>query len=135
MEMRDRQIWGLFAAAVFVPLGLALAAPPAHAGGDVTHGAQVFRRCLICHNVKSTEGNKIGPNLHGLFDRAAGKQKGFAYSSGIAGATFTWDDARLEKWLTDPQSFSPGAKMAFKVPDAKDRADVIAYLHQVTEEK
>lgn len=140
--MGDWRAFRRLGIAALLPLGLALgmpaasaAAPAAAAVGNPVKGAQIFKRCMICHTIAPTDGNRIGPNLHGLFEREAGKQKGFNYSPGIAKSTFKWDDARLNLWLTDPQAFSPNAKMAFKLPDAQERADVIAYLHQVTEAK
>jgi|SRR6185437_4500938 len=112
---------------------LIMSAAAVRAGGDPTKGEAVFKRCALCHNIKAGEPNKIGPNLHGLFDRDAGKAAGFTYSSGLAAANFKWDDAKLDKWLTKPQDFIAGAKMPFNVSDAQDRANVIAYLHQAAE--
>ncbi|MFY9695283.1 MAG: c-type cytochrome, partial [Xanthobacteraceae bacterium] len=45
----------------------------ARAAGDPAKGETVFKGCALCHNAKAGEPNKIGPNLHGLFDRDAGK--------------------------------------------------------------
>ncbi len=102
-------------------------------GGDPAKGAAVFKSCALCHNIKAGEPNKIGPNLHGLFDRQAGKAPGFGYSPGLAAAKFKWDDAKLDKWLTSPQGFMADATMPFNVANAQDRADAIAYLHQAAE--
>ena len=112
---------------------LIMSAPAVRAGGDPAKGEVVFKRCALCHNIKAGEPNKIGPNLHGLFDRDVGKAPGFAYSSGLAAANSKWDDAKLDKWLIKPQDFIAGAKMPFNVSDAQDRANVIAYLHQAAE--
>ncbi|MGB6536531.1 MAG: cytochrome c family protein [Xanthobacteraceae bacterium] len=103
------------------------------AGGDAAKGTAVFKSCSLCHNIKAGEPNKIGPNLHGLFEREAGKAPGFSYSPGLTAATFKWDDDKLNKWLTKPQDFIAGAKMPFAVADVQDRANVIAYLHQAAE--
>ncbi len=118
-----------------LPIALAaaclLAAGTAEAAGDAAKGAQVFKRCTICHTINAGEPNRVGPNLHGLFERGTGKGPGYNnYSEGLKGSTEKWDDARLEEYLTNPQKFSPGARMAFRVPDAQDRQDVIAYLHE-----
>lgn len=110
-----------------------LTAPAARADGDAAKGAVVFNTCGICHNIKPGQPNKIGPNLHGLFDRDAGKAPGFNYSSGLAAANFKWDDDKLNKWLTKPQNFIAGAKMPFNLPNAQDRANVISYLHKAAE--
>lgn len=114
--------------AVFV-----LVAQSAKAAGDAARGEAVFKRCLLCHTIKAGDPNRIGPNLHGLFDREAGKEPGFHYSSGLANANFKWDDDKLEEWLTKPQDFISGARMPFNVPNGQDRADVISYLRKAAE--
>lgn len=119
-----------------LPVAIATAsiifAANAYATGDVANGAKVFRRCMACHTIKAGDANRIGPNLHGLFTRQAGKAPKFKYSEGVAKFDFKWDDEKLDKWLENPQKFSSGARMAFRVPNPKDRADVIAYLHDAT---
>jgi cytochrome c len=105
----------------------------ADAAGDPVKGATIFKRCTICHTIKTGDPNRIGPNLHGLFERQAGKAPGFNYTGDLKAATFTWDDDKLDKWLTNPQAFSPGASMAFRVSNPQERADVIAFLHGATQ--
>lgn len=107
-------------------------ATSARAAGDAAKGAQILKRCTICHSIKAGEPNRIGPNLHGLFDREAGKAPGFNYSNGLKNANFKWDDEKLEKWLDNPQKFIPGARMAFRLAKPQEREDVIAYLHEAT---
>jgi cytochrome c len=105
----------------------------AKAGGDPAKGESIFKRCVICHTLKAGEPNRVGPNLHGLFEHEAGKAAGFAsYSDGLKGAGFSWDDAKLDQWLANPQAFSKGARMAFRVTSEEERADLIAYLHEAT---
>jgi cytochrome c len=119
-----------------IPAALAaailLVAGAARAAGDAKQGEQVFKRCLICHTVAAGQPNRLGPNLHGLFDRAAGTAPGFNYSPGLAKAGYKWDDEKLDKWLENPQAFIAGARMSFRLGNAKERADVIAYLHEAT---
>ena len=43
-------------------------------------------------------------------------------------ANFTWNDALLEKWLTDTESVVPDNNMDFHVPNPDERADIIGYL-------
>lgn len=119
--------------AVTAMAGLVTAAQSARADGDAVKGKAVFKGCTLCHTIRPGEPNKIGPNLHGLFDREAGKATGFSYSSGLAAANFRWDDDKLNKWLTKPQTFIAGAKMPFNVGNPQDRSNVIAYLHQAAE--
>lgn len=102
------------------------------AAGDPAAGQHLFTRCMVCHTTAAGQPNRLGPNLHGVFDRPAGKSPGFRYSAGLAGATFHWDDAKLDRWLTNPGGLIPGAAMVLKTPDPKERADLIAYLHQAT---
>jgi cytochrome c len=41
----------------------------------------------------------------------------------------TWDAASLDKYVTDPQAFIPGNRMAFAgISDKNQRDDLIAYL-------
>jgi cytochrome c len=39
-----------------------------------------------------------------------------------------WNAKSLDRWLANPELFIPGQKMGYSVPDAKDRADIIAFL-------
>ena len=73
--------------------------------------------------------NRVGPNLHGVFGRRVGTKPGFEYSQAVQGADFTWDAAQLNQWLTNPQTFLPGNRMAFAgVRNETQRRDLIAYL-------
>jgi cytochrome c len=92
-------------------------------------GRRVFAQCRSCHTIDEGAGNRIGPNLHGVFDREVGTAEGFNYSPALQNADFEWDADHLDHWLQNPQNFLPGNRMAFAgVPDATQRRDVIAYL-------
>lgn len=107
-------------------MATASGATPAMPAGDATRGAQVYEdNCSGCH---SLDANRVGPAHRGVFGRKAGSAPDFAYSPALKKAKFAWDAARLDKWLTNPQGFVPGAKMGFRLSDAQKRADVIAYL-------
>lgn len=107
-------------------MATATGATPAMPAGDATRGAQVYEdNCTGCH---SLDANRVGPAHRGVIGRKAGSAPGFAYSPALKKARFTWDAARLDKWLTNPQGYVPGAKMGFRLSDAQKRADVIAYL-------
>ncbi|MEO1252784.1 MAG: cytochrome c family protein [Pseudomonadota bacterium] len=96
--------------------------------GDEGAGRRVFVKCLACHAVQ--EGvNKVGPSLYGIVGREAGTVDGFNYSEANANSGIVWTEDVLFAYLEDPQGYIPGTKMIFPgLPNAQDRADVIAYL-------
>ena len=97
-------------------------------GGDAVHGKAVFeKRCTGCHAIAA---DREGPHLAGVFGRKAGSVAGFTYSAGLKNLGVTWNDATLEKWLSDPDLMVPDNNMSFNVPKAEERRDLIAYLKQ-----
>jgi cytochrome c len=96
--------------------------------GDPTRGKAVFeKRCTGCH---ALEVDREGPRLAGVYGRKAGSVAGFTYSAGLKKSGVTWDEATLEKWLSDPDRMVPDNNMSFSVPKATERQDLIAYLKQ-----
>jgi cytochrome c len=114
--------------------GTAPAATAAASGApDPDHGKILFAQCRSCHTVAKDAADMTGPNLHGLFGRKVASKPGYSYSAALRAQSFVWDKAHLDIWLTDPKADVPGTKMTFLgFPDAKDRADVIAYLAEAT---
>ena len=101
----------------------------ASAAGDSARGRELYEtRCIGCHSV---EADRIGPRHRGLVGRRAGSVAGFDYSPALRSATFVWDAAALERWLANPEATIPGQRMNYQVSDARDRADLIAYLATV----
>ena len=93
---------------------------------DALAGARLFvTNCGACHE---TDRNKVGPALAGVIGRQAGSAPGYPYSSALTHAHTTWDAATLDRWLTNPQAMVPGALMPYRLPDAAERRDIIAYL-------
>jgi cytochrome c len=96
--------------------------------GDAVRGKAVFeKRCTGCH---AMEVDREGPRLKGVFGRKAGSVAGFNYSAGLKSSGLTWDDATLERWLSDPDMVVKDNNMSFSVPKAQERQDLIAYLKQ-----
>lgn len=92
-------------------------------------GAALFKQqCGTCHTTNATDPIRQGPSLFKIVGRPAGKAEGFHYSAGFAKADFTWDEARLDAWLTNPQAVIPGAVMAYRQAKPETRAAIIAYL-------
>jgi cytochrome c len=96
--------------------------------GDATRGTAVFeKRCTGCH---AMDVDREGPRLAGVYGRKAGGVARFTYSTGLKNLGVTWNDATLEKWLSDPDLMVPDNNMSFSVPKAEERRDLIAYLKQ-----
>jgi cytochrome c len=93
--------------------------------GDAVHGKTVYQVCMGCHSLDEDD---VGPKHRGVVGRVAGAIPGYAYSPALKNSGLTWDTPNLDRWLTNPQALVPGAKMFFALPNAQDRADVIAYL-------
>jgi cytochrome c len=111
--------------ALLLPLMLAA---PGYAA-DAAAGEKLFKaKCALCHSVEPGK-TKIGPSLAGIVGRPSGSIEGFRYSPGNLAAKLTWDEATLDKYLTDPKAMVKGTTMSF--PGDKndaERADLIAYL-------
>lgn len=122
----------LIAAGAALIAGIAFTGTSAQANED---GGKVFRtKCGTCHTVEKGK-HKVGPSLIGIVDRQAGTSEGFTRYVGLKGASFKWTEEDLDKYLTDPDAFvkAKGAArsgMAFKLPNAKERKDVIEYLEK-----
>jgi cytochrome c len=96
--------------------------------GDATRGKAVFeKRCTGCH---AMDADREAPKLAGVFGRKAGSLPGFAYSAALKNSGITWNEATLEKWLTDSDAMVPNNNMDFQVPKANERQDLIAYFKQ-----
>ena len=96
--------------------------------GDVVHGKTLYEGCLACHSI---DDNDLGPRHRGVVGRHAGSVEDYAYSNALKNSGLTWDEATLDRWLTNPTALVPGTKMFFKIDDAQARADIIAYLKEL----
>ncbi len=92
-------------------------------------GAALFKQqCATCHATSLSEPPRQGPPLTKIMGRQAGKLEGFHYSPELARADFTWDESRLDAWLTNPQAVIPGAVMPYRQANAETRGLIIDYL-------
>ncbi len=97
---------------------------------DTDGGREAFqKRCTGCHTLDKV---KVGPPLRGVYGRNAGKDPQFTYSDAAKNATVTWDESTLDRWLTDTESVIPGNDMTFRLNDPAERANIIAYLRQLS---
>lgn len=108
----------------------------AWAAGDRTRGASVFQQCAVCHSTVPGE-HMTGPSLANVWHSKAGTAQGYRrYSEAMKHADVVWNEAALDKWLTNPETFIPGTSMTFAgLRDSRAREDVIAYLKAVSEGK
>lgn len=101
--------------------------------GDVARGQIYFQTaCAICHSPTLGSNNTViikqGPSLVGVMGRKAGSSSHFNYSEAMAASSVMWDAKSLFKFLENPMAEMPGTIMPMPIPDAANRADVIAYL-------
>ena len=93
---------------------------------DAARGKELYEsRCAGCH---SLDHDRIGPRHRGLIGRKAGAVTGFEYSPALRAAHVVWSPKTLDAWLADPERLIPGQRMNYNVPDAADRAALVAYL-------
>ena len=114
--------------------GFVFAGAPAGAvpGADAENGKKVFDQCAACHSL-GEPGDFEGPSLKGVFGRQAGSLEDYRYSAAMKRSGVTWDAASLDTYVTDPQAFIPGNRMAFAgIADKSQRDDLIAYLAVAT---
>lgn len=126
--MRKLSFVGLSAAVLFAMTA------PSFAAGDAEAGKAAFAKCGICHQVGPNATTVVGPELNGIVGRKAASVEGFAYSPGmkkLGDEGYVWTEAHIDSWIADPKAMLPNSTMALAfqgVPDADERANIIAYL-------
>jgi cytochrome c2 len=101
------------------------------ASADAAHGADIAKKCSVCHNFEKGGPNMIGPDLYGVLGRKIASHEGYEYSDALkAKGSETWDYEKIDHMIENPNAFAPGTKMALfpGLPDAKQRADVLVFL-------
>lgn len=132
-----RRSFRIFVTGISALTVLAWTGTAALAEGDPAAGEKTFRKCKACHVVDSDK-HRVGPSLKDVVGRTPGTAEGYKYSKalvtfGESGAV--WDDETLDQWLTKPKDLVAKTKMAFPgLKKPEDRANVIAYLKQVSRE-
>ena len=111
---------------------LLAAAGAARADGDAARGEKRFEECATCHSTQAGV-NGVGPSLHDVFGRKAGGLDDYRYSPAMRRSGITWTAQTLNTFVADPQKAVPNNRMPFAgMPDAADRADLIAYLEKAS---
>lgn len=134
--MNKYQLSGIFAAVL--SLTACERTPPDHRApvtvslytkGDADNGALIYHdACGQCHQLNAGL-NKKGPQLMNIYGAPAAALADYNYSASLKASGWTWDAKTLDPYIADAQNAMPGSKMlSDPMPDAKERADVIAYL-------
>ena len=135
---------------MFLILGIVLVASwgalasPAFAEGDAAKGEKFAKRCVVCHTFEEGK-NKVGPSLHGVYGRTAGRIEDFKYSPSYPAAGdrgLVWTEETLIDYLKDPKKFLRAylgdkraqSRMTMRFPKESDRRNVIAFLKSRTTE-
>ena len=102
---------------------------PEYTQGNADQGAIIYGdACAQCHQL--TPGlNKKGPQLMNIYGASAAELADYDYSDALSSSGWVWDAETLDPYIADAEKAMPGSKMlSDPMPDANERADVIAYL-------
>ena len=120
--------FGIEGAAGEAPIGERLAA------ASPKQGEALSRVCRACHGVDEGVAGTLGPNLRGVVGRAVAAEESYErYSSAMVDYGGVWSVERLDRYLRSPAGEVEGTSMVFPgVPDAGQRADIIAWLSVIS---
>lgn len=89
---------------------------------DRVSGAEVFRKCAICHSLVPGD-HRIGPSLHCILGSRIAAQPGFSYSTGLRTAQLNsafgpyepevWTRETLTAYVMDPALTFGNSRMPF----------------------
>lgn len=120
--------------ALLLPAG----APAFAQEGDPENGQKIFAKCKGCHQIGAEAVHRIGPHLNFLFGRVAGSHDDFRYSKSfqrLRNSGLEWHADTLDAFFENPRTMASGTRMSFRgLPDAQDRADLIAFLRHYSDD-
>lgn len=102
---------------------------PLYTEGDADNGAIIYQdACGQCHQLNAGL-NKKGPQLMNIYGAPAAELEDYTYSDGLKTSGWVWDAQTLDPYIADAEKAMLDSKMLSNpMPDAQERADVIAYL-------
>src|SRR6478672_7828856 len=122
----SRRVGGWWLVAGGVIATFVVASTPRVRAADVEKGKAAFEHCAACHSLDGS-GDYDGPSLKAVIGRKAGSLEDYRSSAAMKRSDVTWDATTLDKYITDPQAFIPGNRMAFAgISDRAHRDDLIA---------
>ena len=89
--------------------------------------------CTQCHTLTKGGANGQGPNLWDIVGRKKGGHAGFAYSEAVKNAAGDWSYEDIFKFIGNPAATIPGTKMAYRHPNAEQRAQIVAFLRTLSD--
>ena len=97
---------------------------------DIENGRAIVKGCAgVCHSIEPG----ADASLWDIVGNAKASRQGYEYSTALRELGGEWSYDALNSFLAAPARFLPGTGMYYSVPDAQDRADVIAYLRTLSE--
>ncbi len=104
---------------------------PYLAKADLAAGEKLIGRCTSCHTFEKGKPNGVGPNQYGLVGNHMAHEPSFNYSDALKGKGGKWNFQELSEFLTSPQKYIPGNRMAYAgMKKPEERAAIIAYINQ-----
>jgi cytochrome c len=110
-------------------VGFFISAPEGAGAGPGIRQLVFNNACRTCHTTREGD-DRLGPSLYKIVGRKAGSLQNYSYSSAMRNADFTWDKAKLDSFIANPEQIVPGNNMKpfSGLASADDRAKVIAFL-------
>jgi cytochrome c len=100
---------------------------------QLKRGRLLFMQCRACHETTPSDAQKVGPNLHGIFGRAAASSPGYAFSEALSKSGIVWTAETLDRWIERPSALVPGTTMVFAgIASSADRAALVKFLESAT---
>lgn len=90
--------------------------------------------CVVCHSLEKGGAFRVAPNLWNIVGAEKARDRDwYNYSPGLIRAGGTWTEKELDRFLEDSESFSPGSTKSIRVTDAAKRAEIIAFLTELSD--
>ena len=102
---------------------------------DPPRAERIFQQsCSSCHDRSESGRNGVGPNLFQVIGRNSGSYPDFVYSKAMSdkATSIIWDASTMAAFLSNPEAYYPGNKMAAAALDYADALQVATYLEKST---
>lgn len=97
----------------------------------VERGRRIFSQaCASCHSLSGAAA--AGPPLNGIVGRGVGEVDTYAYSPALEAADGSWTEARIARYVRDPQREIPGTAMSEVAISSSQARDLAQYLATVS---